>query len=75
MLKVENLHKSFGSRPVLQDLSLRVRPGHLSVLIGRSGCGKSTLLRCPTAWRALDPAPSISQASSSNTPVPKASKP
>ena len=46
MLKVEKLSKSFGSRPVLQEISLQVRSGHLSVLIGRSGCGKSTLLRC-----------------------------
>jgi polar amino acid transport system ATP-binding protein len=46
MLNVEKLSKAYGSRSVLQDLSLRVRPGTLSVLIGRSGCGKSTLLRC-----------------------------
>jgi polar amino acid transport system ATP-binding protein len=45
-LEVSGLHKSFGPRPVLRGLELRVRPAELCVLVGRSGCGKSTLLRC-----------------------------
>ena len=31
-------------RPVLSEVSLRLEPGELAVLIGRSGAGKSTLL-------------------------------
>ncbi len=44
-LKVLGLNKSFGTKPVLQDLNLEIRPGEFVVIVGRSGCGKSTLLR------------------------------
>ncbi len=31
--------------PVLDDLSLRIRPGQYVAVVGRTGCGKSTLMR------------------------------
>ena len=46
MLKVENIHKSFGEKNVLRGVSLEVDRGDVIVLLGPSGSGKSTLLRC-----------------------------
>ncbi len=31
--------------PVLDDLSLRIRPGQYVAIVGKTGCGKSTLMR------------------------------
>ncbi|RMH03401.1 MAG: ABC transporter ATP-binding protein [Planctomycetota bacterium] len=44
-LELRGLRKSFGGRPVVRNLSLRVEDGEFLVLVGPSGCGKSTLLR------------------------------
>ena len=40
--------KRFGTRPVLDDVTLRVPRGKTTVLIGPSGSGKSTVLRLAT---------------------------
>ncbi len=45
MIKVEDLHKSFGENRVLRGVSFEVRDGELLALIGRSGYGKSVLLK------------------------------
>ena len=42
---IEGLQVSRGGRPVLHDLSLRVRRGSVTGLLGPSGSGKSTLIR------------------------------
>ena len=46
-IAVKNLTFTYPEReqPVLQDVSLTVRPGEFVVLCGPSGCGKTTLLR------------------------------
>jgi len=44
-LEVNNLMRRYDGRLVVNDVSLRVMPGHLTCLLGPSGCGKSTTLR------------------------------
>ena len=45
-VELQAVAKRFGDGPlVLEDISLRARPGELVSLLGPSGCGKSTLLR------------------------------
>ncbi|RMF86781.1 MAG: amino acid ABC transporter ATP-binding protein [Nitrospinota bacterium] len=46
MIRVEDLHKSFGSLEVLKGISLEVNKGDVVCIIGASGSGKSTFLRC-----------------------------
>lgn len=42
---IENLSKSYGSKPVLENLSFEVERGECFVILGRSGSGKSVTLR------------------------------
>jgi ABC-type polar amino acid transport system ATPase subunit len=46
VVRVENLHKSFGDLEVLRGIDMEVGTGEVVVIFGRSGSGKSTLLRC-----------------------------
>lgn len=46
VIRVENLHKSFGELEVLKGIDLEIQKGEVVTLLGPSGCGKSTLLRC-----------------------------
>jgi osmoprotectant transport system ATP-binding protein len=45
MIRLEDLHKRFGSTIALNSLSLAIPSGETTVLLGPSGCGKSTLIR------------------------------
>lgn len=46
LLKLSNIHKSFGDLLVLKGVNLEVQKGQVIAMIGSSGSGKSTLLRC-----------------------------
>lgn len=46
IIRVENLHKYFGTNHVLRGIDLEVRKGEVIAVIGPSGSGKSTLIRC-----------------------------
>lgn len=45
VLELDGIGRSFGSRAVLRSAGLRVRPGVITVVLGRNGVGKSTLFR------------------------------
>ncbi|MEM7524996.1 MAG: ATP-binding cassette domain-containing protein, partial [Pseudomonadota bacterium] len=42
---VENIHQSYGRRPILERVSVEVEQGGFVSIVGASGCGKSTFLR------------------------------
>lgn len=46
LIKVEDLHKSFGDVKVLTGIDTEITKGEVVVVIGPSGSGKSTFLRC-----------------------------
>lgn len=45
MIKLVDIHKSFGEQQVLKNLNLYIEDGKTTVIIGRSGGGKSVLLK------------------------------
>jgi phospholipid/cholesterol/gamma-HCH transport system ATP-binding protein len=45
VIRVEDIYKSFDSRPVLRNVSLEIHEGETLAIIGRSGSGKSVLMK------------------------------
>jgi polar amino acid transport system ATP-binding protein len=54
IVKLENIHKSFGSLKVLNGVSFDVKKGEVVAIIGQSGSGKSTALRCIDRLETVD---------------------
>lgn len=46
VVEIEHLSKSFGSKQVLKDITLKIRKGENVVVLGKSGEGKSVTIQC-----------------------------
>jgi polar amino acid transport system ATP-binding protein len=53
-VRIDGLHKSFGTNEVLKGIDLTVATHEVVCLIGASGSGKSTLLRCVNLLEPID---------------------
>ena len=45
LLEVSDLHAGYGAARILHGISLQVRDGSVTALIGANGAGKTTLMR------------------------------
>jgi len=54
VVRLEDVHKSFGDNVVLDGIDLTVNAGEALVIVGPSGSGKSTLLRCVNLLEPVD---------------------
>ena len=53
MVRIEHIHKSFGSQQVLRDVTMEIPEGQVLGLLGPNGAGKSTLMKILIGlWRA-----------------------
>ncbi len=46
VIRIRDLHKSFGSNHVLRGIDMDVYPGESVAVLGKSGSGKSVLIKC-----------------------------
>ncbi len=46
MIRVENLHKSFGEEHILKGITTHFEKGKTNLIIGQSGSGKTVFLKC-----------------------------
>ncbi|WP_150538547.1 amino acid ABC transporter ATP-binding protein [Actinobacillus vicugnae] len=49
MIKISNIHKTFGDNTILRGIDLEIKKGQVVVILGPSGSGKTTFLRCLNA--------------------------
>ncbi|HEX4893219.1 MAG TPA: ABC transporter ATP-binding protein [Hyphomicrobiaceae bacterium] len=53
-ITVDALAKTYGSTPIIREISFTVEKGELVSLLGPSGCGKTTTLRCIAGLETAD---------------------
>lgn len=53
-IKVENLHKSYGSNEILKGISFSVSHGEIFAVLGINGAGKTTTLECIEGLRKFE---------------------
>lgn len=46
MIEIQHIHKSFGDRVILEDISAVMEAGKCNLIIGSSGSGKTVLTKC-----------------------------
>lgn len=54
IIRIENLHKRYGSLEVLRGVSLTIQEGEVVAIVGPSGAGKTTLLHAIGALSEFD---------------------
>ena len=45
LIQIKNLHKSYGKKQVLKNISLELESGKIIGLLGPNGSGKTTLIK------------------------------
>lgn len=68
LLRLSDVHKSFGPVEVLKGVSFDVKKGEVICIIGPSGSGKSTILRCINALVPIDSGSILVEGQEVNTP-------
>jgi len=54
MIRIENLHKSFGAKKVLKDINIHFETGKVYGIVGENGAGKTTFFNCISGMENFD---------------------
>ena len=54
VIEVEHLHKRYGARVAVEDVSFQVAEGEIFGLLGQNGVGKTTTVECLLGLRRPD---------------------
>lgn len=54
VIEIEDLHKTYAGRHVVDGVTLSVEPGEIFGILGRNGAGKSTTVECAVGLRRPD---------------------